>query len=172
MLLVASAAHAVTRVPARCQQRPAVRLCAIHWHHTRVNQIRFRLGLRAVPYHWLAEQHPARRARILTYWLRVHRRSLARLHAAQQAPWLRGTWYQDALCVHHFEGSWTDPGAPYWGGMQMDLSFQQAYGPRSLARYGTADNWPVGDQLHAAYRAWLSRGWSPWPNTARMCGLL
>src|SRR4051812_48418992 len=24
------------------------------------------------------------------------------------------------LCIHTGEGSWTDPGAPYWGGLQMD----------------------------------------------------
>jgi len=25
------------------------------------------------------------------------------------------------LCIHRFEGSWTDSGAPYYGGLQMDL---------------------------------------------------
>jgi hypothetical protein len=76
------------------------------------------------------------------------------------------------MCVHHYEGAWNDPGAPYWGGLQMDRSFMAAYGARFLEHYGTADHWPPIDQLIAAYKAWLLRGWEPWPNTARACGLL
>jgi hypothetical protein len=32
------------------------------------------------------------------------------------------------LCIHSHEGSWSDSGSPYWGGLQMDYSFQSAYG--------------------------------------------
>lgn len=79
--------------------------------------------------------------------------------------------YQALLCIHGYEGAWNDPDKPYWGGLQMDLSFQQTYGPEFLARYGTADNWPIVDQLIAGRRAVKARGYSPWPNTARDCGL-
>lgn len=76
------------------------------------------------------------------------------------------------LCIHSHEGSWSDPGSPYWGGLQMDLSFQAAYGPEFLHRWGTADNWPIWAQLKAGVRGYIARGWGPWPNTARLCGLM
>ena len=77
------------------------------------------------------------------------------------------------LCIHTYEGSWTDPDAPYWGGVQMDLSFQRTYGAEFLRAWGTADNWPISVQLAVAMRAYLSgRGFYPWPNTARYCNLL
>jgi hypothetical protein len=88
------------------------------------------------------------------------------------------------FCIHHYEGSWTDPGSPYWGGLQMDLSFQRTYGwirvakhtPNAhkiyfLDKWGTADRWPVWAQLVAGLHGYFSRGWDPWPNTARYCGL-
>lgn len=75
------------------------------------------------------------------------------------------------LCIHHYEGSWTDPGAPYWGGLQMDIGFMATYGAAYLRRWGTADRWPVWAQLAAGRRGYMARGWSPWPNTSRMCGL-
>lgn len=81
-------------------------------------------------------------------------------------------WVRGALCVHSHEGSWRDGGAPFYGGMQMDLGFQAHYGRWALHHYGTADRWPVRVQLRVAYRGWRDRGWWPWPNTARSCGLL
>jgi hypothetical protein len=76
------------------------------------------------------------------------------------------------LCIHRYEGSWDDPNPPYWGGLQMDLTFQQTYGNYYLRHLGTADHWPIAVQLQVAARAVASRGYSPWPNTARDCGLL
>jgi hypothetical protein len=75
-------------------------------------------------------------------------------------------------CIHRYEGAWNDPNPPYFGGLQMDMNFQRAYGPEFLRRYGTADRWPPGAQMLAADRAWRVRGFSPWPATARLCGLL
>jgi hypothetical protein len=77
------------------------------------------------------------------------------------------------LCIHRYEGRWDDPGAPYYGGLQMDLEFQRTYGPELLRRKGTADNWTPLEQMWVAERAFRSgRGFYPWPNTARACGLL
>jgi hypothetical protein len=78
------------------------------------------------------------------------------------------------LCIHRFEGSWTsNTGNGYYGGLQFDQAFQRLYGPEFVVRFGTADNWPVWAQLQAAVRAYQSgRGFTPWPNTARVCGLL
>jgi hypothetical protein len=77
-------------------------------------------------------------------------------------------------CIHTFEGAWdANTGNGYYGGLQMDLGFQQRYGNEFVHRWGTADNWPVWAQLTAAARAYRSgRGFSPWPNTARVCGLI
>ena len=52
----------------------------------------------------------------------------------------------------------------------MDMSFQRAYGPEFMDRWGTADRWPVWAQITAAERAYETRGFGPWPNTRRMCG--
>jgi len=76
------------------------------------------------------------------------------------------------LCIHRYEGSWTDPNAPYWGGLQMDVNFMLAYGGSYYRRWGTADHWPVWAQLDAGRKGYQARGWSPWPNTARMCRLM
>lgn len=77
------------------------------------------------------------------------------------------------LCIHAGEGSWTDAGAPYYGGLQMDDQFQRAYGAEFYRAWGSADHWPVSVQMAVAIKAYLSgRGFYPWPNTARACGLL
>jgi hypothetical protein len=96
------------------------------------------------------------------------RRAKQAWRAAQRPP-----HYQEWLCIHRYEGSWTDPNAPYYGGLQMDLSFQRAYGWRLLRVKGTADNWSPLEQMWVAEKAHASgRGFYPWPNTARYCGLL
>jgi hypothetical protein len=77
------------------------------------------------------------------------------------------------MCIHRFEGSWTDPGAPYYGGLQMDWTFMNTYGGDYLRAWGTADHWPPAIQIAVAMRAYLSgRGFYPWPNSARLCGLI
>jgi hypothetical protein len=84
-------------------------------------------------------------------------------------------WLNDSfLCIHLYEGAWNaNTGNGYYGGLQMDLTFQSRYGADFLHRWGTADKWPVWAQLQAAARAYQSgRGFYPWPNTARACGLI
>jgi hypothetical protein len=95
-----------------------------------------------------------------------HRRWVAASRLAHHPPELR-IWN----CIHSYEGSWTDPNAPYWGGLQMDYSFQSSYGAWLLKHRGTANNWPPLAQIWAAVRAWRVRGFAPWPNTARACGV-
>jgi hypothetical protein len=76
------------------------------------------------------------------------------------------------LCIHRHEGAWNaNTGNGYFGGLQMDRSFMATYGPEFLSRWGTADRWPFWAQLRAADRAFAGRGFGPWPNTRRMCGL-
>jgi hypothetical protein len=109
------------------------------------------------------------RARAL---LRYHERRLA--VASKRIQQLTFPSYLESafLCIHHYEGAWdANTGNGYYGGLQMDTSFQNSYGKEFVARWGTADNWPVWAQLEAARRAYASgRGFGPWPNTARACG--
>jgi hypothetical protein len=95
-----------------------------------------------------------------------HRRAIAASRRAHHPPRL-SAWN----CIHHYEGSWTDPNAPYWGGLQMDYDFQNAYGAWLLRHKGTANHWTPLQQIWAAVRAWRSRGFEPWANTARACGV-
>lgn len=135
---------------------------------------RFRADTR----HWLTVIHgrppadgsrsPTARSlgRLRQIALRWQRRAHRVTWQAKHPPELRG-W----LCIHHYEGSWVDPGSPYWGGLQMDLSFQATYGGWLLRHKGTADHWSPLEQIWVAVRAARVRGFSPWPNTARYCGL-
>jgi hypothetical protein len=77
------------------------------------------------------------------------------------------------LCIQRYEGSWKDPDAPYYGGLQMDITFQRAYGRYLLRRKGTANRWTPAEQMWTGEKALRAgRGFHPWPNTARRCGLL
>lgn len=134
-----------------------------------MGQARFR-------YRWLAEHThvQARRDRILTYWVRSHARAKRRYHAwlRQQAasPW-SASWYDAALCVHHYEGAWdANTGNGFTGGMQfLDSTWLSNGGGRYAPRAYLAS---PHDQLLVAYHLWRAAGWNPWPNTAAMCGLL
>ncbi len=100
--------------------------------------------------------------------VRTQRKILKRSFAAAPATWLEQAFH----CIHRFEGRWRDPRPPYWGGLQMDLDFQQTYGGPFWRYLGTADQWPPSVQIAVAIHAWFTRGFHPWPNTARRCGLL
>jgi hypothetical protein len=108
---------------------------------------------------------PLSTVRALRFW-RGQARSVTRL--AAHPPHKQG-W----LCIHRYEGRWSDNGDPYWGGLQMDRGFMSTYAPRVLLRRGWADRWTPLQQMWVAERAHRSgRGYWPWPNTARFCGLL
>jgi hypothetical protein len=103
---------------------------------------------------------------VLRLW---QRRALAWRARAQHPPHLRA-W----LCIHRYEGPWrAHTGNGFFGGLQMDVQFQQLYARGLLRTKGTADHWTPLEQIWAAERALASgRGFAPWPNTARACGLL
>lgn len=86
----------------------------------------------------------------------------------------RVVWLVDAFrCVHTYEGSWSaNTGNGYYGGLQMDVTFQRSYGRELLGAKGTANRWTPAEQMAVAIRAHATRGFWPWPNTARRCGLL
>ena len=101
---------------------------------------------------------------VLDLW--KHRATVAR--AIAHRPPHRSQW----LCIHRYEGSWDDSGAPYYGGLQMDVEFQRSYAIQLYRAKGTADHWTPLEQMWVAERAYRTRGFWPWPNTARYCGLL
>ena len=108
---------------------------------------------------------PAELGRKLQAWKRI----AVRARYKAQNPPHKLQW----LCIQRHEGAWTDPNPPYYGGLQMDLSFQRAYGAHLLSRKGTADHWTPLEQMWVAERAHRAgRGFYPWPNTARYCGLI
>ena len=110
-------------------------------------------------------RNPHYRRWVLRLW--TTRARQARRQAAR--PPRRAAW----LCIQRFEGPWNDPNAPYYGGLQMDMHFQRLYGHDLLKRKGTADRWTPLEQMWVAERAYRSgRGFYPWPNTARYCGLI
>jgi len=113
---------------------------------------------------------PAYRAWVRDLW---RTRSVAAERRARRPPH-RSQW----LCIHRYErhpaqGWATRTGNGYYGGLQMDISFQRTYGSDVYRRKGTANNWSAVEQMWVAERAHRSgRGFTPWPNTARSCGLL
>jgi hypothetical protein len=142
-----------------------------HWsRHIRS----FRAGTRR----WLTVirgRPPVRTSRSLAVHSVARLRQIANAwRQREHAAWWRANHppaLQAWLCIHHYEGSWTDSGSPYWGGLQMDLSFQETYGGWLLRHKGTANHWSPMEQIWVAVRASRSRGFSPWPNTAYYCGV-
>jgi len=111
------------------------------------------------------EDLAAFRTRALNVWKARAERAWNR---GKRPPHL-GEW----RCIHRHEGPWRDPDAPYFGGLQMDLTFQRTYGLRRLREKGTADRWTRLEQMWTAERALRAgRGFWPWPVAARRCGLL
>jgi hypothetical protein len=104
----------------------------------------------------------------LQHTLAVWERRARKAHRLAQHPPHMQQW----MCIHHYEGAWNDVGGPYWGGLQMSLTFQQRYGAWLYRWKGTADHWTPLEQIWTAEKAQESRGFWPWPNTARLCGLI
>ena len=107
-------------------------------------------------------------------WHRVAARYRRTLQATVHADPVGAHWLERSFgCIHSLEGSWRDPNPPYWGGLQMDRAFMRAYMPWAYDYFGTADRWPISVQIAAGIHAVISgRGFQPWPNTARVCGLI
>jgi hypothetical protein len=92
--------------------------------------------------------------------------SLGKYNGSHEAMW---------LCIHGYEGSWTDPDPPYFGGLQMSYGFMEAYGGSLYAEKGTADNWTSDEQIGVAENAWAINGYylgwlySQWPISGPNC---
>ena len=136
-----------------------------------------RLGLRRPPAPAAARTADQQREQ-LAYWRTVSRWLRAqseRVRPAERPLSRRVPHYAAWMCIARYESgtTWTlTDSSPYYGGLQMDREFQRAYAPALYRAKGTADHWTAEEQMLAAERALPSRGFTPWPNTARMCGLL
>ena len=108
------------------------------WHWQRL------MGARLTPPggRRLTELTPTAVRRAAEQW---RERSAKAHRSAQHPPHL-----SQFLCIHRYEASWTDTGAPYYGGLQMDVGFQQQYGRWLYARKGTADHWSALEQIWIA----------------------
>jgi hypothetical protein len=150
-----------------CRDKLAPVLCAIKEQHRRTNVWRVRAGNVKATLSRKVYEYPARRPYYLWVWR--HKRIAARTFYKGIWSWYYGS---GASCVHGKEGSWSDPNPLYYGGFQMDMSFQSSFGSRYLARYGTANHWPATIQIRVTRSVVKQAGWGRWPNTARACGLL
>ena len=148
---------------ARVQERVLAR---IHRHRQETWRLERLMGKRPTP-----TAGSARRSRALAYrrWvLGLWQRRARRARAQAARPPRKAAW----LCIRRYEATWHDSSPPYYGGLQMDWAFMRAYGGELLRRKGTADRWTPHEQMWVADRDYRSgRRFSPWPNTARFCGL-
>jgi hypothetical protein len=113
---------------------------------------------------------PEYRRWVLSLW----QKRAARERRLAHNPPRRAQW----LCIYRHErhpaqGWATRTGNGFYGGLQMNIAFQRQYGGWLLRAKGTADRWTHIEQIWVAERAYRSgRGFYPWPNTARYCGLI
>lgn len=179
-LLVSSAgpAGAANGIGPRCRAANAPRLCAIHQHRGHVNLLRHRMGLRGLPYRWIAERYPARRDRILRYWVRTDRS-----HRARYAAWRRRQVISGGvpagvrstlMCIHPYEEPSWSTSAGGLGFVSSPASYpltatDHRYIDPLVSRYGNSwYGWPASAQLVVAWRLVVDYGYSPW-TTAYHC---
>jgi hypothetical protein len=145
--------------------------------HRRATRLALRLGVEG-PGPLAPAAGRVERLGLLARWRAVARWLAARSErvAPGERPLSQRVPYFDELaCIagHESGGRWdVSTGNGYYGGLQMDRAFQRAYAPGLYVAKGTADNWTREEQMRAAGRAVARRGFTPWPTTARMCGLL
>lgn len=154
------APHAALATRVAFNRKLTLRLCTIYPGPATARRLRLHVTGPALRF-W--ERHAAAVALTVSHYVNLPTRTLL---ADDQLT-------TGFLCIHHYEGAWSaNTGNGYYGGLQMDLGFQQTYGGAFLARWGTADKWPPWAQIQAARRAYASgRGFSPWPRSSAACGL-
>lgn len=152
----------------RCYQHPSPARCFVRWWRRDTWRLQSNLARPQTP-----TSHAERRARgAYLEWLRRLWKHRAQRIAPLWPPW-SPSWFRDALCVHHYEGSWHEPGGigpNVSGGMQIGWSEWHTFGGGywSSEAFETAPR----HQLLVAFRYWRVSKWNPWPTTAELCGLL
>ena len=132
------------------------------WHWQRV------IGRRTTPTEYSERRTP--NAKYRRWVLKLWRNRARTVWKQATNPPHEAAW----RCIHRYEGAWNAAtGNGYYGGLQMDYGFQSRYGAYLLRTKGTANRWTPLEQMWVAERALRSgRGFYPWPNAARMCGLI
>jgi hypothetical protein len=149
----------------------------VAYEHRRATRLALRLGLEE-PEPLVPAAGAEERREELARWTAVARWLAARserVNAGERPLSERIPYFEELGCIaeHESGGRWDiSTGNGYYGGLQMDRQFQQTYAPDLYEAKGTADSWTKEEQMRAAARAVAGRGFTPWPTTARMCGLL
>lgn len=159
------------------RRRPAIASPRLARGHAAVLRHARRLGIDA-PAPPRVAATPETRTAQLERWTAIARWLAGRsekLRADERPLSQRIPHYDAWMCIaeHESHRTWgIATGNGYYGGLQMDRQFQLTYAPGLYRSKGTADNWTAEEQMRTAERALATRGFHPWPNTARMCGLL
>lgn len=118
-------------------------------------------------YHrWLAAKQHATNPPHLGEWLCIH----SGIKGGRWSPKLE--YLGGGIIVGQGEAPWHYDGGTYDNGLQMDSGFQSDYGARLLRSVGPGYKWSPWQQMWVAEKAYRTRGFYPWPNTARACGLI
>jgi hypothetical protein len=172
LLVAGGVASSLAAAPAKVRTTPIVKLARPRAEVRRVNP-RLTRRFRAMTWRWqnvLGRRRSRLAAPLSTQLaLRFWRGQARRMLRVASRPPHKSAWQ----CIHRYEGSWWDSGDPYWGGLQMGRGFMGTYAPNVLLRRGWANRWSPLEQMWVAEHAYSrGRGFYPWPNTARACGLL
>jgi hypothetical protein len=172
-LAFAAALAALFTLPPSAQARAEARaIRAIAEYRAETWSWQRLIGMATTP-----SQFSERRATSLRYLDWVEELWARRAHRARRKA-ARPPHLSAWQCIHRYErhpvqGWATQTGNGYYGGLQMNLGFQRRYGERLLRRKGTANRWTPLEQMWVAERAYRSGlGFYPWPNSARVCGLI
>ncbi len=136
----------------------------ISWHRSKTWHWQDIAGRTRTPTVY-AEKHTSSAAYLA--WIErlwSHRRITARrLAASHPAIAHLSLW----LCIHRGEGSWTDGGSPYYGGLQMSYGWDGLVTDASLlSPYEQMRAAELGYARSGYSRAWLE---GQWPNTSPPC---
>ena len=154
-------ARTLTRTITRAEDRAVYYLRVMHLHALAPPKTRALQGM---------QTEPGNLQTLASRWT-------ARLHALR-VRFTHPPHLTQFRCIQSYEtappfpGWRTNSGNGYYGGLQMDRTFQQGYGAWLYQHKGTAQHWSALEQIWTSEQAYLSRGYHPWPNTARDCGLL
>lgn len=151
-----------------CYQHPTPVICLVQWWRRDTWRLQTDLARPHTP-----TRHAELRSTDKAYreWIRrLWKRRALRLERVYP-PWSRA-WLAEAMCIHHYEGAWNEP-----GGIGPDVSGGMQIGRHEWITFGggywapEAYQAAPAHQLLVAHRYWQVAGWRPWPSTAAICGL-
>lgn len=166
--------------PRPCQVKHSDKFCAVKWHQRTIRKHHDKSLILVNTQYGYIDAPPIPR---ITWRLDQLKSELTKVLVGQKKilayvakPWSSKIPRWDSwICIHRGEGAWnSNTGNGYFGGLQMDRSFMSTYGSDITAIHngGLAETWTPIEQIIVAERAWVTRGFYPWPQTARVCGLI